>query len=544
MQMPKNVLITEDDKISAKFLEESLKSLNYNVVAVAQTAEEAIELSSIHNPDIVIMDINLPGDIDGIEATKRIRTIYKIPVVYLTSHSDTSTLERALNTEPNGYVLKPFKKQELFTIIEMALYRDTLEKKLKANEQFLALTLECIGDGLITTDTNGNITLINKEAEKLTGFSIKEIRGKNIFQVYPIAIEETSETFSSFENLLNFYFSEKQNKDIILTLKNNNIIPISQTIAPIKDENNNIKGYIITFRDISLMKKAQETLRRINEELEERVELRTIELRSKNLELESEIQKRKIVENNLYKALEKEKELNELKSRVVTTISHEFKTPITSILSSIELLNKYTINQPVSEKITKHYEIIRNASKVLTQMVNDVLLIERIDADKYEFHFQEGNIGEFIKEIIDDFQSSSGKNHKFVFETKNLPQKTLIEITLLRRIINNLISNSIKYSNENTVINISLEYEFKKFTLIVSDKGIGIPDEDQKYLFNLFHRAKNVLNYEGTGLGLSIIFKSVTLLKGNIQLKSKVGKGTSFIIVLPEYTLDNSEINK
>jgi hypothetical protein len=539
--MPKNVLITEDDKVSAKFLQESLKSLKYNVVDIAQTAEEAIKLAGIHNPDIVIMDINLPGDVDGIEATKRIRTIHKIPVVYLTSHSDTDTLERALTTEPNGYLLKPFKKQELFTVIEMALYRDTLEKKLKANEQFLALTLECIGDGLITTDNNGNITLINKEAEKLTGFSIKEVRGKNIFQIYPVAIEDSKEIFKSFDDLLKFYFSEEQNKDLILTLKDKTVIPISQTIAPIKDEDNNIKGYIITFRDISLMKKAQITLRRINEELEERVAQRTVELRNKNFELESEIQKRKIVESNLYKALEKEKELNELKSRVVTTISHEFKTPITSILSSIELLSKYTINHPVSEKISKHYEIIRNASKVLTQMVNDVLLIEKIDADKYEFHFQEGNIGDFVNEIIDDFQSSSGKNHKFFFETKNLPESTLIEKTLLRRILNNLISNSIKYSKENTVINVSLEYQSNKFTLTVTDKGIGIPDEDQKYLFNLFHRARNVINYEGTGLGLSIIFKSVTLLNGNIRLKSKVGKGTSFIIVFPEHLPENTE---
>jgi len=538
--MPKNVLITEDDLLTAKLLQESLKSLNYNVVAIAQNAEEAIELAGIHNPNLVIMDINLPGDIDGIEATKRIRTTYKIPVVYLTSHSDTSTLERALNTEPNGYVLKPFKKQELFTVIEMALHRDTLEKKLKANEQFLALTLECIGDGLITTDTEGKITLINREAEKLTGFSIKEIKGKNILQVYPIALEETNEKFKSFDDLLNSYFGLEQNEDIILTLKDNSIIPISQTIAPIKDENSNIKGFIITFRDISLMKKAQTALRRINEELEERVSQRTVELRSKNIELESEIQKRRIVENNLYKALEKEKELNELKSRVLTTISHEFKTPITSILSSIELLNKYTINQPVSEKIIKHYDIIRNASMVLTQMVNDVLLIEKIDADKYEFNFQEGNIGEFIREIINEFQSSSGKNHHFVFETINLPEKTLIEKTLLRRILNNLISNSIKYSKEKTMITVSLDYLNKKFTLIVSDKGIGIPDEDQKYLFNLFHRAKNVLNYEGTGLGLSIIFKSVTLLNGTIRLKSKIEKGTSFIIAFPEFSFDSS----
>lgn len=532
--MSKNVLITEDDAVSARFLQETLKKLNYNVVAIAQTAEESISKAIEHNPDIVIMDINLPGEIDGIEATKRIRTTLKIPVIYLTGAADTDTLERALKTEPNGYLLKPFKKQELFTVIEMALYRDSLEKKLKANEQLMALTLECIGDGLITTDTDGFVTLINKEAEKLTGYFLKDIKGKKITEIYPVKIEGSNIFFQNFLSLLNHYQYNEENQDLILFSKNHNYLPINQTIAPLKDENKTIKGYIITFRDISLKKKAEETLKRINEELETRVNERTIELKNKNKELENEINKRNIVEHNLYKALEKEKELNELKSRVVTTVSHEFKTPLTSILSSVELLQRYETKDPVDEKISKHYEFIKRSAKVLTQMINDMLLIEKIEADKYEFHFEKENIERFTKSIIDEFKESTGKNHIFKLITENIPQETDIEKTLLRRILNNLISNSVKYSEENSEINISLKYKKKSFEISISDSGIGIPEEDKKHLFNLFHRAKNVMNYDGTGLGLSIIQRSLDLLKGNITFKSELGVGSTFTVVFPD----------
>jgi signal transduction histidine kinase len=268
--------------------------------------------------------------------------------------------------------------------------------------------------------------------------------------------------------------------------------------------------------------------------LETRVNERTIELKNKNKELENEINKRNIVEHNLYKALEKEKELNELKSRVVTTVSHEFKTPLTSILSSVELLQRYETKDPVDEKISKHYEFIKRSAKVLTQMINDMLLIEKIEADKYEFHFEKENIERFTKSIIDEFKESTGKNHIFKLITENIPQETDIEKTLLRRILNNLISNAVKYSEESSEINISLKYKKKSFEISISDSGIGIPEEDKKHLFNLFHRAKNVMNYDGTGLGLSIIQRSLDLLKGNITFKSELGVGSTFTVVFPD----------
>ena len=245
--MSLKVLITEDDNISAKYLKDTLIQLGYNVVAIAKTAEESLELAQQISPDFVMMDINLPGKIDGIEATKRIRTLLNIPVIYLTNASDHLTLERALKTEPNGYVLKPFKKQELYTVIEMALYRDSLEKKLKANEQLMSLTLESIGDGLITTDEYGNITMLNKVAQDFIGCSINQILAKPINDFYIIKNEKDTNYIKDFNALINSVNINDKKDDFYLLSIDKSTIPINQTIAPIKDENNSIKGYIITF---------------------------------------------------------------------------------------------------------------------------------------------------------------------------------------------------------------------------------------------------------------------------------------------------------
>ena len=533
--MSLNVLITEDDFISANILKQTLLQLGYNVVAVAKTAEESLDFAQKLSPDFVMMDINLPGKIDGIEATKRIRTLLHIPVIYLTSSSDNVTLERALKTEPNGYVLKPFKKQELYTVIEMALYRDSLEKKIKANEQLISLTLESIGDGLITTDENGNISMINKVAQDLIACNIKEVLGNPATDFYIVKNEKDKSYIKDFDSLLKSVQINDAKDDYYLLSKNNTSTPINQTIAPIKDENNVIKGYIITFRDVSVKKKAEEYLKQMNEELELRVTERTIELKSKNEELENEIEKRRIVEKNLQLALEKEKELSELKSRVVTTISHEFKTPLTSIYSSAEILEKYAQKEEINEKMKRHFTSIKYSAKTLSDMITDVLLIERIDADKYDFNFEKINLNSFCVKLIEEFQVSFAKNHLLEFEQNDLPEVSLIDKKLLRRILSNLLSNAVKYSAEGTQIKVNAAYINNMYEITVSDNGIGIPEEDQKYLFNLFHRGKNVVNVEGTGLGLSIIQKSVALLKGTISLKSKTGKGTSFKVCFPEH---------
>ena len=158
------------------------------------------------------------------------------------------------------------------------------------------------------------------------------------------------------------------------------------------------------------------------------------------------------------------------------------------------------------------------------------------DADSFfDFNYEKAKLENFCAKLIEEFQVSVAKNHIVEFEHSNLPEVSIIDKKLLRRILSNLLSNAVKYSNEGTNIKVKASYYNNMYEITVIDNGIGIPEEDQKHLFNLFHRGKNVVNFEGTGLGLSIIQKSVKLLGGTISLKSKIGKGTTFKVCFPKH---------
>ncbi|MBT9439463.1 MAG: response regulator, partial [Desulfobacterales bacterium] len=172
------ILIVEDEGIIAKDIQSTLNRLGYSVIGIASSGEEAIKKAMEIHPDIVLMDIVLEGAMDGVEAAEYIHDHFDIPVVYLTAYSDDTTLQRAKITEPFGYILKPFHEKELYTTIEMALYKHTMQRKLKESEQWLATTLKSIGDAVIATDTGKLITFMNPVAEALTGWKQEEAIGK------------------------------------------------------------------------------------------------------------------------------------------------------------------------------------------------------------------------------------------------------------------------------------------------------------------------------------------------------------------------------
>lgn len=172
MSIPK-ILVVEDERIVAKDIQINLEQLGYLVPAVAASGEQAVSKAAETCPDLVLMDINLKGEIDGIEAARQIYTRFNIPVIYLTAYSDDITLERAKLTDPLGYILKPFKARELHATIQMALSKHQMEKKLKENEQWLAAVVKSIGDALIATDIKGLVTFMNPVAEALTGWKKK-----------------------------------------------------------------------------------------------------------------------------------------------------------------------------------------------------------------------------------------------------------------------------------------------------------------------------------------------------------------------------------
>ncbi|HZV12507.1 MAG TPA: response regulator, partial [Candidatus Kapabacteria bacterium] len=185
------ILVVEDEGIVAKDIQSRLKRLGYDVPATAATGEEAIKQADLIHPDVVLMDIMIQGDMDGIETAGKIIERLHIPIIYVTAYSDDNTLKRARMTGPFGYLLKPFAERELYTTIEMALYKHSVDQKLKENERWLATILGSICDAVIATDLNGNITFMNSIAETLTGWKQENAMGKNVNDVFVVINEDT-----------------------------------------------------------------------------------------------------------------------------------------------------------------------------------------------------------------------------------------------------------------------------------------------------------------------------------------------------------------
>ncbi len=252
------ILVVEDESIVAMDIKHRLESMGYVVPAITSSGEEAVEKAAETNPDLVLMDIVLKGEMDGIDAAQQIKDNLDIPVVYLTAYSDERTLKRAKITGPFGYIIKPFEDRELHSAIEVALYKHEMESKLKENEKWLSTTLESIGDAVITTDKNGYITFMNPIAQKITEWKQDEALGKPLENIFKTVNEETNEPIESpvTEVLQKGSITGMKDHAILIT-KNGTQVPINDTSSPIKDDKNNINGIVLIFQNITERKNAE-----------------------------------------------------------------------------------------------------------------------------------------------------------------------------------------------------------------------------------------------------------------------------------------------
>ncbi len=259
----------------------------------------------------------------------------------------------------------------------------------------------------------------------------------------------------------------------------------------------------------------------LNDELEEKVELRT-------RQLQDAIQLVETSRDELTKALSKEKELGDLKSRFVSMASHEFRTPLSTILSSASLLAKYT-ETVEQEKRDKHIDRIKSSVNNLTDILNEFLSIGKIEDGKIVARYRRFNVKDFIADICGEIRGIAKKNQQITY-THSGKQVIELDDSLLRNIIFNLLSNAIKFTGEDGIIEIISAVEEDIFTITIKDNGIGISTEDQQHLFERFFRASNVTNIQGTGLGLHIVAKYAELMNGTISFESELEKSTSFTI--------------
>ena len=256
------VLVVEDEFVVAAHIEGSLSTLGYEVVGTAATREDAVRLAGEFRPDIVLMDIQLAtGQMEGIQAAREIRERYGLPVVYLTAHSDPDTLQEAKLTEPYGYVLKPFSERELYSVIETGLFKHRVQSELQEQQEWLATVLRSIGDGVIATDVEGRVKLLNRVAEELTGWPLEEARGRPLVEVFRIINEHTREPCED-------PVMKVLETGLVVGLANHTALIardgvercIADSGAPIRDAQSRIVGAVLVFRDVTLEKRLEQRM--------------------------------------------------------------------------------------------------------------------------------------------------------------------------------------------------------------------------------------------------------------------------------------------
>ena len=406
------------------------------------------------------------------------------------------------------------------------------------------------GEGIIIADSKGMIKLANSRANILFGYENSELEQKKVEDLIPSNLRKLHVRHRSDYIKNPTTRSMGIGRDLVGLRKGGDVFPLEISLSHMQHEG---EDFVIAFvTDISQRKKQEVALAESRSKLEEyaqqlenKVKERTRELEHLNLGLESQIRERKLAEQALkvsleeikkaekeiLKALEKEKELNEMKTRFISMASHEFKTPLTTVLSSANLLAKYTETEQ-QDKRQRHIDKIKSSVQNLNNILNDFLSLERLESGHIQVRVKEVMLSELLLQINDTFEHTLKKGQKIDFDFK----KDLIILSdphLIQNIVINLVSNAIKYSPDQQPIRVVTESEGDDVIIRVIDRGIGIPEEDQKNLFERFFRAGNASNIGGTGLGLNIVKRYLNLLDGEISFNSKVGKGTEFIIRFP-----------
>lgn len=272
------------------------------------------------------------------------------------------------------------------------------------------------------------------------------------------------------------------------------------------------------------LEKVSDEMRRLNSDLEAKVEERTVILKEALQRLEQS-------QEELSEALDKERQLSEIKSRFVSMASHEFRTPLSTVLSSASLLSRYVTTEE-QEKRQKHIEKIKGSVKHLNDLLDDFLSLGKLDEGKVGSEFDRLNLYELLGDTIDEMKGLAKKNQDIKYEHCG---EEIIESDkkLIKNILINLISNAIKFSEEGQTIYVNSAVREDAAVISVRDEGIGISKEDQAHLFSSFYRGKNALNIQGTGLGLHIVKRYLDLLGGEVNLKSEIGKGTMITFIIP-----------
>jgi two-component system cell cycle sensor histidine kinase/response regulator CckA len=494
-----SVLIVEDERIVAKDLQLTLGELGYDAFAIASSAEEAIARASERCPDLVLMDVRIKGRRDGIETAEILRNRFDVPVVYITAHADSATLDRAKKTEPYGYLLKPINSAELRSVVEVSLYKHAMEKRLRERERWFSGTLRSIADAVIAVDIAGNVKFMNPAAEHLTGVTATVAAGKPVREVLCVVGSQSGGDDMPILTALHEGRSVELLEGLVLNLSNGVSRVINDSAAPVVDEAaHQTLGAVMVFRDVTEQKKLQQQA--------------------------------------------------ELAGRLATLgtlaagVGHEVRNPLAVVVANAEFLSEELTQLREGGLTTvEANQLFANMTEALTDLQSAASRMGRIVSDLSAFtrsapqSASSVDVARCIDWAIRTTHQEFRDRAKLTAKLAVVP-RVIADETKLGQVFVNLLVNAAhaitpgNYEGNEVRVTSQLD-SGGRVVVEVRDTGSGISKADLERVFTPFFTTKPT--GLGTGLGLSICQGIVASFGGQIQVESELGRGTLVRVFLP-----------
>lgn len=478
------IMIIEDEAIIAKDIENILLNYGYEIAGNFACAEDAISSVNSMNPDLILMDVVLKGNIDGIEASSIIKQKTDVPIVFITAYADDATISRIKNSSPHGYFLKPFEEKELRAWIETTLKRFSSEKELIRNEKLAVSIINYLEEGLISVDEAGSIYFLNTKAEEITGCAQEEAKGLYLTDV--LNSNEIKASFESFNKIIPHggFFSGKTE----LTNRKNKKINIEYRLTPLETSGTGKASTIL--------------IREIGEDRDARLRELSAKLNESNKELE----------------------------KFAYIASHDLQEPLRMVTSYVQLLQK-RYKGKLDEDADEFINYAVDGVNRMRRLIDDLLIYSRISSRKLKR--EPVDTDEILTEIVTQINKQYSLSDQAIKFSK-LPAVSADKYQI-RQLFYHLLSNSVKFNNQTTpFVEIKCSELDNEFVYSITDNGIGIEKQYLEKIFEPFQKLHNQKEYPGSGIGLTVCKKIVELHGGKISVESEPLRGTIIRFTLPK----------
>jgi PAS domain S-box-containing protein len=499
------ILVVEDEAVVAKNIGKELSELGYGVCGLAACGEDALKIAAETHPDLVLMDIVLNGELDGVETTQKIHEQMDVPVVYMTAYADDHTLERAKKTAPFGYLLKPYEERELHTTIQIALQKHRTERLLRETHDWLDSTLRWMPDAVILTDAQANVGFINPMAEILTGWTPEEALGQPWDRVFHLVHKDTGEPMRDLgTQALRTGGAIVIGEEWRLIMNDGGQKPIEGVVSTVCDRGGTFTGWVFLFRDVSERLRTEEALRRCEDQL-------------------------------------RRWERMETAGRVAAGMAHDFNHLLTAILGNIAMV---LANMPEDDRNRSFLATAEKAALQAAEVTKRLLTFavrKKKRMEPVNLNTAVGEITEFLCGVMNPnigLQVTQAPDLWPVYGDRAQLKEVILNLCLNARDAmperGTLLLQTENVLREEDGRNTPLGLRRQEFACLrVSDTGGGIPADVQARMFEPFFTTK--APDRGTGMGLAVVAAIVENHGGWIDCHSEIGQGTRFEVYLPRY---------